>query len=57
MWNNIRAWFRDNDLQLTWFFIGLFTAQFFQDVGRGEWTYAILDLLLIVLNYVLRPRR
>ena len=56
MWTKIRQWLYENDRQLTWFFIGLFTMCFVADIGRQNYFGAMLDAIIVVINYILRPR-
>lgn len=56
MWTNIRRWFSSNELQLTWFFIGLFAMSFIVDVGNQNYSGALLDAIIIAINYIYRPR-
>ncbi len=51
MWNKIYQWLVTHDFQISWFFIGYFASEFFQDFARGNWVGVILDLVIIVLNY------
>ncbi len=53
MWNKIYNWLVAHDFQISWFFIGYFTSEFFQDFARGNWLGAVLDLFIIVLNYAM----
>ena len=58
MLNKIRDWFIRYDVEISWFFIGYFTSEFFQDIARGNLLGAAFDLILVVLNYTLvRGRR
>jgi hypothetical protein len=56
MWYNIRRWFSDNEMQLTWFLIGLFVMCFFVDMGKQNYPGALIDAVIVVINYILRPR-
>lgn len=56
MWYNIRRWFANNELQLTWFIIGLFAMCFVVDIGKQNYTGALLDVIIIAINYIYRPR-
>lgn len=51
MLDKIYNWCLKYDFQISWFFIGFFTAEFFQDFGRGEWLGVALDLFIVVINY------
>jgi hypothetical protein len=56
MWANIIRWHRRNELQLTWFFIGLFAMCFIVDIGKQNYFGASLDLIIVAINYIYRPR-
>jgi hypothetical protein len=56
MWNKIRQWFADNEMQLTWFFIGNFAAWFIVDIGTQSYWNALFDAIIVAVNYVYRPR-
>ena len=56
MWNKIRTWFVDNEMQLTWFFIGVFSTWMVVDFGRENYLGALFDAIIVVINYIYRPR-
>lgn len=56
MWTTIRQWFADNEMQLTWFFIGVFLSMFVADVEAGNYFGALLDAIIVAINYAYRPR-
>ena len=57
MWTTtIRNWFKDNEMQLTWFFIGLFIMCFFVDMNKQNYFGALMDAIIVAINYTLRPR-
>lgn len=51
MWNKFVKWQRENDTQIRWFFIGVFTVLFLRDGAEGKWFEAMLDLLFIGVNF------
>jgi hypothetical protein len=53
MLNKIYQWLVKYDFEISWFFIGYFTSEFFQDFARGNWVGVILDIVIIVLNYTM----
>ena len=57
MLNNIRYWFIKYDVEISWFMIGWFLSEFFHDVAKGAWGYALFDLAILIINYALRTRR
>jgi len=56
MWNNIRRWFASNEMQLTWFIIGVFSTWFIVDMGNQNYTGALWDAVIVAVNYIYRPR-
>jgi len=56
MLNKIRNWYLGNEAEITWFFIGLFTAFFIVDLGQHEFLNATIDLALVIINYIFRKR-
>lgn len=51
MWNKFVEWQRENDTQIRWFFIGVFTVLFLNDGAAGKWFEAMLDLIFIGVNF------
>ena len=56
MWNNICQWYSDNEMQLTWFFIGVFATWFVVDIGDQNYLSALVNLIIVAVNYIYRPR-
>jgi hypothetical protein len=56
MWTKIRQWLYENDRQLTWFFIGLFSMCFIIDMGKQNYSGALMDAIIVAINYIYRPR-
>jgi|694.fasta_scaffold17000_5 hypothetical protein len=56
MWTTIHRWFRTNEQPLTWFIIGVFAMCFIMDIGKQNYFGALLDLIIIAINYTYRPR-
>ena len=50
MWNKFLEWHRKYDLQVRWFFVGVFTVLLIRDVLAGDWLSALVDIILIYLN-------
>lgn len=50
MWNKFLDWHRENDTQIRWFFVGVFTVLFLRDAHAGNWFVAMIDLVLIAFN-------
>lgn len=49
-------WFRMYEMEVTWFVIGTFSAWFFADLGRGNYTGALVDAIIVAVNYIYRPK-
>lgn len=49
-------WFKENEMQLTWFIIGVFTMCFVVDIGHQNYTGALVDAIIVTINYIYRPR-
>lgn len=44
-------WHEKNIREISWFFIGFFFICFLRDFGRGDYVWAIVDAIFIVINY------
>lgn len=53
MWNKIYEWFVKYDVEIQWFLTGWFANEFFVDFGRGNYIFALVDLLLVVFYIAL----
>lgn len=49
-------WFRMYEMEVTWFVIGTFSAWFFVDLGRANYTGALVDAIIVGINYIYRPK-
>ena len=56
MWNKICNWYHTNEIQVTWFIIGNFLAWLVVDLGNQNYIGALLDLIIVVVNYIYRPQ-
>jgi hypothetical protein len=56
MLDKMLVWFRENEMQFTWFIIGFLTMACVDALVRGNYLVAIVDVTLIGINYYLRPR-
>jgi len=54
MFETFKNWCNENNTQVTWFLIGLLTADFFNSLSRGEYAWAAFCAVLVVLNYITR---
>jgi hypothetical protein len=50
MWNKFVEWHRKYDIQVRWFFIGVFTVLLIRDVSAGNALGAVIDIVIICLN-------
>ena len=50
MWNKFLQWHRKYDVEVRWFFVGVFTVLLIRDLSRGDWLSALVDIILIYLN-------
>lgn len=58
MWNKFLEWHRKYDVQVRWFFIGVFTVLLFRDLKDGNALGAVIDIVIIALNlWPLNDRR
>jgi hypothetical protein len=56
MLDKILVWLRDNEMQFTWFIIGFLTMALLEALVRGNYIMAVVNTLLIGINYHLRPK-
>lgn len=56
MLNKIRNWCVAHEMQLTWFIIGTFVTWFLVDLERQNYVGALVDAIIVVINYIYRPR-
>lgn len=54
--NKFRRWYITNYLEITWFLIGWMTMAFFEDISKGRWLNALIDAILIYINYAMARR-
>ena len=53
---NFIAWFKRNNLQISWFIIGWMTLQAIDALARGQYVDAAVALFLAVANFVMSTR-
>lgn len=51
MFNNIRIWYIRNQVEITWFLIGMLTAQGIDSLSRGNYIGAAVSFGFAYLNY------
>lgn len=56
MFTKIRNWFLAHEMQVTWFIIGTFATWFLVDLGRQNYVGALVDAIIVIVNYIYRPR-
>ena len=56
MGDKIRFWFYSNQLQITWFIIGMLSFDGLYRLGVHDYTGALLSFGLAYLNYILNKR-
>lgn len=47
----LRNWYVRNQDAITWFLIGLLTAGFVEHISKQQYTWALVDAVLIYVNY------
>ena len=51
--NSIKAFFLNNQKEITWFLIGFLTLSGLQDLGEGNYVGALISFALVYINYKL----
>lgn len=54
--NKFRQWYLNNDIQITWFIIGVCVTGGLDSLSRGNYASAALSFALAYLNYALNRR-
>ena len=49
--NAFRDWYIRNQDAITWFVIGLLTSAFVEHLVKGQYIWALVDAVLIYINY------
>ena len=57
MLDKIFVWLRKYNLEITWFLIGSLFLAGSQELREGNIVTGLIDWGLVVVNYLLRPRR
>ena len=57
MLNKFLSYLNENNLQITWFFLGFLLCDLFIKIGHRDWTEVIWNTILIVCLYVTRKKR
>jgi len=55
--NQFRSWYLRNYTNLTWFLIGFMTLDLLNNLGKEQYTDALIDLGIVVLNFVFWRQR
>lgn len=56
MLDKILLWFKFYEMEITWFVIGTFATYFIVDLGRSNYWGALVDAIIVVINYIYRPK-
>lgn len=51
MMNNFKNWYVRNQNAITWFVIGWLSMSFLESLARGQYGWAVVDAVLIYINY------
>jgi hypothetical protein len=51
--NKFRDWYMRNQAAITWFIIGFLTLSIIENVSRQEYVWAVVQAVLIWINYKL----
>lgn len=49
--NKFKAWYLNNQVEITWFIIGVLTLQGLQEAAREEYVQAGISFAIVLLNY------
>lgn len=52
MFNKFKFWYNDNYSQITWFLIGFLTWAGLDDLGKGNYTGAVISFGIAFINYL-----
>lgn len=51
-----RRWYLTYWVEITWFIIGWLAMSMIEAISRGQWTNALIDAVLIYVNYAMSKR-
>lgn len=54
--SKFRQWYLTYWTEITWFIIGWLAMATLEAIGRGQWTTALIDAVLIYINYAMSKR-
>lgn len=54
--NKFRQWYMNNDIQITWFIIGMLVTGGIDSLVRGNYGSAAISFAIAYLNYVVNRR-
>ena len=57
MFTKIINWLRKNNVEITWFLIGFLFLAGIESFKNGDIVIGLVDWGLVVVNYLLRPRK
>ena len=57
MFGKLREWANVNNIEITWFLIGVLVVSTLDALARGQYIWAVISVLMIWLNYFFRKSR
>jgi hypothetical protein len=54
--HKIKQWYTENDVEITWYLLGLLTMGTLDSLAKGQYWFAGFQFSLIVANYLLRKQ-
>ena len=54
--NKFRQWYLNNDIQITWFIIGICTLSGLDALARGNYSGAAINFGIAFVNYLLNKK-
>jgi hypothetical protein len=56
MLENFRSWYLRNYTEITWFIIGFLVMAGLIDIGKGDYTGAVISFGVAYINYIFSKR-
>ena len=57
MWEKFKNWSNENNVQITWFLLGVTLMALFDNMAKHNWTEAAWNFFVLVLLYTTRNVR
>ena len=57
MLDKLREWANANNIEITWFLIGVLVVSTLDALARGQYLWAVISVLMIWLNYTFRKSK